>query len=105
MTDVQDSSTLTLDTSDVDRYVGQPLPTVELLDPVNVGDIRRWVQGMQYPNPLHYDVEAAESGPHGRTIATHAFSVACDIGHGASPSNVGAIPGPHMSFAGDERGH
>jgi len=102
MTDVQDNSTITLDTSDVDRYVGKALPTVELLDPVAVGDIRRWVQGMQYPNPLHYDAEAAEKGPHGRIIAPQSFAVACDIGHGASPSIVGNIPGSHMIFGGDE---
>jgi acyl dehydratase len=102
MTDVQGSDTFTLDTSDVDRYVGKPLPTVELLDPVAVGDIRRWAQGMQYPNPLHYDVDAAAAGPHGRIIAPQSFSVACDIGHGASPAIVGNIPGSHMIFGGDE---
>lgn len=92
----------TLDTSDVDRYIGQPLPSVQLIDPVSVSDIRRWAQGMQYPNPLHYDDEAAAAGPHGRVVAPQSFSVACDIGHGASPAIVGNIPGSHMIFGGDE---
>src|SRR3954469_11984869 len=101
MTDVQDSK-VTLDTTDVDRFVGKPLPTVQLSDPVTVGDIRRWAQGMQYPNPIHYDVDAAAQGPYGAIIAPQSFSVACDIGHGASPSIVGKVPGSHMIFGGDE---
>ena len=88
MTDVQDGRTFTLDTTDVDRYVGKALPTVELLDPVTVGDIRRWAQGMQYPNPPHYDVDAAAAGPFGAIIAPQSFSVACDIGHGAIRSSA-----------------
>ena len=95
-------ATSTLDTSDLDRYVGQPLPSVQLTDPVTALDIRRWAQGMQYPNPLHYDDEAAAAGPHGRLVAPQSFSVACDVGHGASPSIVGTIPGSHMIFGGDE---
>jgi acyl dehydratase len=95
-------STVTLDTSDVDRYVGQPLPSAQLADPVTAGDIRRWAQGMQYPNPLHYDDEAAAAGPYGRLVAPQSFSVACDIGHGATPSIVGNVPGSHMIFGGDE---
>ena len=56
MTEAPANVETTLDTSDVDRYIGQPLPSVQLIDPVSVSDIRRWAQGMQYPNPLHYDV-------------------------------------------------
>jgi acyl dehydratase len=97
-----DGQAFTLDTSDVDRYVGKALPTVQLSDPVTVGDIRRWAQGMQYPNPLHYDADAAAACPFGAIIAPQSFSVACDIGHGASPSIVGNVPGSHMIFGGDE---
>ena len=43
---------VTLDTSDVDRWVGVPLGGGYLKDPVHVNDIRRWAQGMQNPNPL-----------------------------------------------------
>ena len=45
---------VTLDTSDVDRWVGVPLGGGYLKDPVHVNDIRRWAQGMQNPNPLYY---------------------------------------------------
>ena len=48
---------VTIDTSDLDQYVGKAFGGGQLRDPVTVNDIRRWVQGMQYPNPLHYDVE------------------------------------------------
>src|SRR3954454_12226249 len=91
-----------LDTSDVDRYVNQPLPSVQLLDPVAPTDIRRWAQGMQYPNPHNYDDESGAAGRFGRLVAQQSFSVACDIGHGASPAIVGNIPGSHMIFGRDE---
>lgn len=102
MTEAPTSTPPAIDTSDVDRYINQPLPSVQLLDPVAVTDIKRWAQGMQYPNPLHYDDEAAAAGPHGCIIAPQSFSVACDIGHGATPAIVGNIPGSHMIFGGDE---
>jgi hypothetical protein len=51
-----------LDVSDLDRYMGVPMRPGELKDPVALNDIRRWVQAMHYPNPLHYDERwAAES--------------------------------------------
>ena len=65
-------ATTVLDTSDVDRYINQPLPSVQLLDPVAPSDIRRWAQGMQYPNPLHYDDEAAALGVSRRTLQRQA---------------------------------
>ena len=49
------------DTSDVDRYIGKPVGGGQLKEPVTVTDIRRWVQAMQYPNPLHYDDDCAAS--------------------------------------------
>ena len=52
----------TLDVSDLARHMGVPIMPGELKEPVTVGDIRRWVQAMHYPNPLHYDERwAAES--------------------------------------------
>ena len=42
--------------------MGVPMEPGELKEPVATNDIRRWVQGMHYPNPLHYDERwAAES--------------------------------------------
>ena len=48
-------TTTGFDTSDLDRHMGVPMEPGELKEPVALNDIRRWVQGMHYPNPLHYD--------------------------------------------------
>ena len=91
-----------LDTSDVDRRLGEPVGGGQLKEPVTVTDIRRWVQGMQYPNPLHYDDEYASTTSFQRIVAPQSFMVCCDFGHGATPAIVGSIPGTHMIFGGDE---
>ncbi len=90
------------DTSDVDRYMGKPVGGGQLKEPVTVTDIRRWVQGMQYPNPLHYDDEYAARSAFGRIVAPQSFTICCDVGHGAGPAIVGNISGTHMIFGGDE---
>jgi acyl dehydratase len=100
MTKTEES--VVLDTSEVDRQLGQPLGGGQLKEPVGVTDIRRWVQGMQYPNPIHFDEEAAARSPFGRIVAPQSFAVCADTGHGATPAIVGAIPGTHMIFGGDE---
>jgi acyl dehydratase len=93
---------VTLDTSDVDRWVGVPLGGGYLKDPVHVNDIRRWAQGMQNPNPIYYDDRFAAEGRFGRIVAPQSFAVATDVGHGATPAIQGTIPGSHMIFGGDE---
>ncbi|HEY6697854.1 MAG TPA: MaoC family dehydratase N-terminal domain-containing protein [Acidimicrobiales bacterium] len=93
---------VTLDTSDVDRWVGVPLGGGYLKDPVQVNDIRRWAQGMQNPNPVYYDDRFAAEGRFGRIVAPQSFAVATDVGHGATPAIQGTIPGSHMIFGGDE---
>jgi acyl dehydratase len=93
---------VTLDTTDVDRHVGQPVGGGQLKEPIGVTDIRRWVQGMQYPNPLHFDEEYAAATPFGGIVAPQSFTVCCDVGHGAGPAIVGNLPGTHMIFGGDE---
>ena len=61
-TDAADASPTTLDVSDLDQHMGVPMEPGELKEPVALNDIRRWVQAMHYPNPLHYDERwAAES--------------------------------------------
>jgi hypothetical protein len=94
--------TVEFDTSDVDRYVGRPVGGGQLKEPVTVTDIRRWVQGMQYPNPVHYEEDAAAESVLGRIVAPQSFTICCDVGHGAGPAIVGHIPGTHMIFGGDE---
>jgi len=90
------------DTSDVDRYVGKAVGGGQLKEPVTLTDIRRWAQGMQYPNPLHYDEEYAAESVFRRIVAPQSFTICCDVGHGAVPAIVGSIPGTHMIFGGDE---
>ena len=91
-----------LDASDLDRHMGVPMEPGELKDPVTVGDIRRWVQGMHYPNPLHYDERWAAESHFGSIVAPQSFTVATDTSHGCSPAQVGKIPNSHLIFGGDE---
>src|SRR5438067_1596092 len=100
MTQVGDA--VVLDASDVDRHVGRPVGGGQLKEPVTVTDIRRWAQGMQYPNPIHYDDEVAAASAWGRILAPQSFTICCDVGHGAGPAIVGSLPGSHMIFGGDE---
>jgi acyl dehydratase len=93
---------VTIDTSDLDRYLGTPIGGGQLKEPVTVTDIRRFVQAMQYPNPLHYDDDYAATTRFGRIVSPQSFAVACDVGHGALPSVFGRIDGSHMIFGGDE---
>jgi acyl dehydratase len=92
----------TLDTSDVDRYVGKPVVFAEMWDPCNATDIRRWVQAMDYPNPIHWDQEFAGASKFGGIVAPQSFTVAMDYGHGCHPSCIGKVPGTHLIFAGEE---
>jgi len=91
-----------LDTSDVDKWVGKPLVFAEMWDPCNATDIRRWVQALDYPNPVHWDEEFAGRSKFGGIVAPQSFTVAMDYGHGCHPACVGNIPGTHLIFAGEE---
>lgn len=92
----------TLDVSDLDRHMGVPIRAGELKEDVEVGDIRRWVQGMHYPNPLHYDEDWAGASRFGKIVAPQSFAVATDTSHGCAPAQVGRIPNSHLIFGGDE---
>ncbi len=91
-----------LDTSDLDRWMGQRLPDAVSFEPVAANDIRRWVQAMHYPNRLHYDREYAAESRFGQLIAPQSFTVSADDGHGAGPACIGKIPNSHLLFGGDE---
>ena len=93
---------LKLDTSDVDKWVGKPVVFAEMWDPCNATDIRRWVQALDYPNPVHWDEEFAGRSKFGGIVAPQSFTVAMDYGHGCHPACVGNIPGTHLIFAGEE---
>ena len=90
------------DSSPVDRWIGVPLGGGQMKDPVAPNDIRRWVQGMQNPNPLYFDERVAAQGRFGRLVAPYSFAVCTDDSHGAAPAIQGNIEGTHMLFGGDE---
>ena len=95
-------STATLDTSDVDKYVGQRVVFAEMWDPATSTEIRRWVQSLDYPNPIHWDEEFARASKFGGIVAPQSFTVAMDYGHGCHPACIGKVPGTHLIFAGEE---
>jgi acyl dehydratase len=82
--------------------MGVPMQPGELKEDVTVNDIRRWVQGMHYPNPLHYDEDWAAESRFGQIVAPQSFTVTQDTSHGASPAQVGMIPNSHLIFGGDD---
>jgi acyl dehydratase len=102
MPETTTDSEVQLDVSDVDPRVGKPVIFAELWDPCNATDIRRWVQAMDYPNPIHWDEQFARSSKFGGIIAPQSFTVCMDYGHGAHPACIGKIPGTHLIFGGEE---
>ena len=92
----------TLDCSDIDKYIGKPMQPARIKDPLSNMDIRRWAQGMRYPNRLHYDDDYAAESRFTRLVAPQSFPVACDDGHGSAPACMGLIPNSHLIFGGDE---
>jgi hypothetical protein len=92
----------TLDCSDIDQYLGKPMQRARMKEPIANSDIRRWVQGMRYPNRLHYDEQYAAESRFGGIVAPLSFAVNCDDGHGSHPASVGRIPDSHLLFGGDE---
>ena len=92
----------TLDTSDLDRWLGKRLDDSVSLEPVAANDIRRWVQAMHYPNRLHYDREYAAESRFADMVAPQSFAITTDDGHGVAPACVGRIPNSHLLFGGDE---
>ena len=92
----------TLDTSDIDKYLGKVCDSSYIREPIANNDIRRWVHAMHYPNLLHYDPAFSDASKWGKLIAPQSFSIAVDDGHGAAPACVGCIPDSHLLFGGDE---
>ena len=93
---------VTMDTSDVDQWIGKPVIFAEMWDACNATDVRRWVQALDYPNPIHWDEEFARASRFGGIVAPQSFAVNMDYGHGCHPACVGKIAGSHLIFAGEE---
>jgi N-terminal half of MaoC dehydratase len=91
-----------LDTSDIDRYLGKPIDSSTIREPLANNDIRRWVHAMHYPNLLHYDPAYAAASCWGKLVAPQSFPIVVDDGHGSAPACVGCIPNSHLLFGGDE---
>ncbi len=98
----ENTAEVTLDLSDLDKWVGKPVAFAEFWDPCNTTDIRRWVMAMDYPNPIHWDEETARASKYGEIIAPQSFAVAMDYGHGCHPAGIGRLPGSHLIFGGEE---
>ncbi len=92
----------TIDTSDVDRWIGVPTVALRMRYPVSESDLGRWAQAMHNPNPLYYDPDYAATSRFEGLVAPFSFTVAAGDGHGATPAVQGHIEGSHMLFGGDE---
>lgn len=100
---VEAAKAIGLDLSDVERRVGQWVGGGELLEPCRNLDIRRWVQAMDYPNPIHWDEDFARESRFGEIIAPQSFVLAMDCGHSGMPAAiVGCIPDAHMIVGSEE---
>ncbi len=95
-------SSTTLDCSDIDQYLGKPIDSSTIREPIANNDIRRWVHAMHYANLLHYDPAFAGASRFGKLVAPQSFPIVTDDGHGAAPACVGCIPNSHLLFGGDE---
>ncbi len=95
-------ATRTLDTSDIDQYLGKAITSSRIREPISNNDIRRWAHGMHYPNLLHYDPTFAEQSRYGKLVSMQSFPCAVDDGMGTAPACVGCIPNSHLLFGGEE---
>jgi N-terminal half of MaoC dehydratase len=78
----------TLDCSDIDQYLGKPIESSPIREPIGNNDIRRWVQAMHYPNLLHYDPAYAAAGRWGKLVAPQSFPIVMDDGHGSASAET-----------------
>jgi hypothetical protein len=69
-----------LDCSDIDQYLGKPIDSSPIREPIANNDIRRWVHAMHYPNLLHYDPDYAAASRWGKLVAPQSFPIAVDDG-------------------------
>lgn len=91
-----------LDLSDITWRVGHAVGGGQVWEACTGTDIRRWVQALDYPNPIHWNEPLARASKFGGLIAPQSFTVCMDYGHGVHPACVGKLPGSHLIFGGEE---
>lgn len=91
-----------LDLSDITWRVGHAVGGGQVWEACTGTDIRRWVQALDYPNPIHWNEPFARESKFGGLIAPQSFTVCMDYGHGVHPACVGKLPGSHLIFGGEE---
>jgi acyl dehydratase len=92
----------TIDTTDVDRWMGKEVGGEQLREPVSRIDIFRWVQAMRNPNPAYFDRDWVNGNNGGEFRVPQSLILACTIRHGAHTSMQGEIPGGRQMNGGDE---
>jgi acyl dehydratase len=96
------SAATELDLSDITWRVGHAVGGGQVWEACTGTDIRRWVQALDYPNPIHWNEPLARESKFGGLIAPQSFTVCMDYGHGVHPACVGKLPGSHLIFGGEE---
>jgi len=91
----------TIDTSDVDRWMGREVGGEQLRQPVTQTDVFRWVQAMRNPNPAYFDQDWV-SGRGQAFRVPSSMILACSIRHGVHTSIQGEIVGGRQMNGGDE---
>lgn len=100
--DAAQENQVALDLSDIEPRVGQAVGGGQVWAACSSTDIRRWVQALDYPNPIHWNEEFARDSEFGGIVAPQSFTVCMDYGHGVHPACVGKLPGSHLIFGGEE---
>lgn len=84
------------DLTDVDRFVGVPLGGTQFSFPIEERDVRRFVEAMGNPNPLHFDPAYAAASRFGRVVLPQSMNFS------QSTLPEGNIPGSHSLNSGSE---
>jgi acyl dehydratase len=87
------------DTSDLDLMVGLPVAAPQYTDPISRRDIRRFVEAMSNPNPLHFNARFAAESHFGEVVAPQSMLV------GGTVKPHGIIPNAHSLFVESETWH
>ena len=84
------------DLTDVDRFVGVPMGGTQFTFPIEERDVRRFVEAMSNPNPLHFDAAYAAASRFGSVVMPQSMNFS------QSTLPEGNIPGSHSLNSGSE---